>query len=285
MKKNIIIYSCGGALAQVTWHTKEEYNILGIVDGDENKWGKTIEIDENKYSIYSPESIKNFNFDYIYIASSIIKSYQEILEKLKKLNIDESKIKIEFLHTVVYARFNFIKEISMFLKNKNGACAELGVYRGDTATYINSAFPKDELFLFDTFEGFDEQDCKIEKQNNFSLAVNNKEFSDTSIEIVKGKLKHPEKSHFIKGYFPQTTSMIKEDIKFKFVNIDVDLYKPIYDGCVYFYEKLVDGGVMLIHDYFNPNYKGTKEAVDRFAKEKNLRFMPIGDGLSVFFVK
>ncbi|WP_275050979.1 hypothetical protein [Helicobacter jaachi] len=42
---------------------------------------------------------------------------------------------------------------------------------------------------------------------------------------------------------------------------------------------------MLIDDYFNPTYEGTKQAVDEFAKAHNLTPLPVGDSLSVFFIK
>ena len=43
-------------------------------------------------------------------------------------------------------------------RNAAGQTAELGVYQGAFAAEIGRLFPDRRLYLFDTFEGFDEQD-------------------------------------------------------------------------------------------------------------------------------
>ena len=57
------------------------------------------------------------------------------------------------------------------LKKLQGNVAELGVYKGKFARYINSYFPTRKLYLFDTFEGFDVKDVSIEKEKNFSAGL------------------------------------------------------------------------------------------------------------------
>jgi O-methyltransferase len=42
-------------------------------------------------------------------------------------------------------------------EDSEGCVAELGVYRGDFAQYINTLFPNRKFYLFDTFEGFDKK--------------------------------------------------------------------------------------------------------------------------------
>ena len=46
--------------------------------------------------------------------------------------------------------------------------AELGVYRGEFAKEINKVFPDRTLYLFDTFEGFAEQDCDTEVKKGYA---------------------------------------------------------------------------------------------------------------------
>lgn len=46
----------------------------------------------------------------------------------------------------------------------SGNCAEVGVYKGDFAKYINKYMPNKKLYLFDTFEGFDERDFDSESE-------------------------------------------------------------------------------------------------------------------------
>lgn len=69
------------------------------------------------------------------------------------------------------------------------------------------------------------------------------------------------------------------------MNIDVDLYKPILASLEYFWPRLVDGGYMLVHDYFSFSYAGARKAIEEFADRQQIGFVPIGDTLSVAFVK
>ena len=67
-----------------------------------------------------------------------------------------------------------------------GAVAELGVYRGEFARLINRAFPRRKLYLFDTFEGFDESDLKEDRASNLS-APPSREFKNTSVAATTTK--------------------------------------------------------------------------------------------------
>jgi O-methyltransferase len=158
-------------------------------------------------------------------------------------------------------------------KNIDGNVAELGVYRGDFARLINKTFPDRELYLFDTFEGFDSRDVKTELKNNFS---NGKEdFSDTNVELVLGKMQNRENCIVKKGFFPETAVGINNS--FSFVSIDADLYDPVYNGLHFFYDRLNSGGYIMLHDYNNKYYNGAKAALRKFSTEKKISYFPICD--------
>lgn len=95
-------------------------------------------------------------------------------------------------------------------------------------------------------------------------------------------MEHPDKCEIRKGYFPETTEGIED--KFFFVNLDLDLYQPTLSGLEWFEERMMKGGIILIHDYFAENFTGVKQAVDEYMAQTNksdLRLMPIGDGISI----
>ncbi|HFU5770427.1 TPA: TylF/MycF/NovP-related O-methyltransferase [Campylobacter jejuni] len=245
-----------------------------------------IRYNNHSYEIYPPSKIKELNFDKIFIASVVDHFIDEIAQNLKDFSISKEKIDFGIFGKVAkFARLNFIKTLSIQFQEKDikGAVAELGVWRGETARYINEYFKDDIFYLLDTFEGFDEKD--ITKETGLAKQANTNDFSDTSLEFVKKQILHLNKCHFIKGYFPQSAIQIPRDEKFKFVNIDVDLYQPILEGLKYFYPRLVKDGVILVHDYFHPYYTGTKKAVDEFCESLNLKTLPIGDAFSVMIVK
>lgn len=154
-----------------------------------------------------------------------------------------------------------------------GNVAELGVYKGKFARYINQYFPGRKLYLFDTFEGFSETDIKAEVKNTYSSGE--QDFSNTSVENVLAIMPFPNECVFKKGHFPDTAKGLEDD--FVFVSIDTDLYEPIYNGLKYFYPRLKKGGYIFIHDYNNDLYKGAKQAVRNFCKENNLPYLPLPD--------
>ncbi|MBS1510152.1 MAG: methyltransferase [Bacteroidetes bacterium] len=158
-------------------------------------------------------------------------------------------------------------------KKLTGSVAELGVYKGDFAKKINALFADRKFYLFDTFKGFNNADIALDQQNNYSTGAQN--FSNTSIELVKSKMPHPDQCVFKKGFFPDTANDVTD--LFCFVSIDTDLYKPVYEGLLFFYPKLVPGGYIFIHDFNNKFYKGAKEAVTNFCNEQGISYVPIAD--------
>lgn len=157
--------------------------------------------------------------------------------------------------------------------NLPGAVAELGVYKGKFARYINQYFPSRKLYLFDTFEGFDKADITTEVQHDFSSGE--QDFSNTSVEEVLQRMPFPDLCIIKQGYFPASAAGLEE--QFVFVSIDTDLYDPIYNGLNYFYPRLMKGGYIFVHDYNNDGYKGAREAVEKFCTEQGISKTPIPD--------
>jgi len=181
----------------------------------------------------------------------------------------------EFVFEADYIRRSSLELISneIYDKNIDGSVAELGVYRGDFAKIINKAFSDRKLYLFDTFEGFDQLDVKIELKNKYSTGE--QDFSDTNVELVLAKMENKNNCIIKKGFFPETAGGVNDT--FAFVSIDVDLYEPVYNGLHFFYEKLNHGGYIMLHDYNNKGYNGVKQALRKFSLEKNVSYFPICD--------
>lgn len=176
--------------------------------------------------------------------------------------------------------FDYIRLSSLELTSREindralkGNVAELGVYKGKFARYINQYFPDRILYLFDTFEGFDTRDIEKEKKENFSTGE--QDFSDTSIRAVMQLMPFPSQCKAVKGFFPESAKDV--DDNFVFVSIDADLYEPIYAGLQFFYPKMVKGGFIFVHDFNNDLYKGSKRAVRQFCEEQNIGYFPLPD--------
>lgn len=278
MKKTAVIFGATGTGKQVFDLVKEKYEVVYFVDGNPMLVGeqcKGLEIKE-------PESIFKETPDVVLMG--MVTRHEETMQYLIDGGFPEERIVCQYVDLSSRARKDCLEKIAQLFEHKNirGAVAELGVYRGDFAKVINEIFPDRKLYLFDTFEGFPEEDMQYEINNNL-LKTEVGKLSNTSVEFVLGRMPHPEQCIIKKGYFPDTAVGLEE--KFAFVNIDVDLYKPILAGLEYFWPRMADGGYILVHDYFSFSYDGTKKAIEEFADKYNVGFAPIGDTLSVIFAK
>lgn len=203
------------------------------------------------------------------------KSYQPLSWKaeLKTGSISKELKKAEKKYPDHTRFFNFWFQVERLKKaNVPGSFAELGVYKGDSASIIHLMDPSRKFHLFDTFEGFQQKDLDVENGKAATYTVHN--FADTSIERVKQKLVS-DKFIFHKGYFPETTEDVINE-KFALVNMDADLYNPTKAGLEFFYPQLSPGGVIIVHDY-NPDWPGIMKAVDDFAKTIPVPIVPLTD--------
>lgn len=280
--KKAFIFGTGSTGRRIFDEVKNSMEIIGFLDNDSAKWGGYI---EDVPIIGNGESIQDQEYDEIIICS--LPGMKAIQRQLIEIGIPSHKINCEHISTQVNARINFLEDFANLHKDtrRDISIAEGGVFQGDFAKDINRCFPNNKLYLFDTFEGFDERDTKKEHKEGFSIFEKN-HLNTTSVELVLGKMPHPEMVEARKGYFPETAVDL-EDENFFFVNLDFDLYNPTLDGLRFFYPRLDDNGVMLIHDYYNPGYIGIKSAIDDFEKEQGfiLKRFPIGDHCSIAIIK
>jgi O-methyltransferase len=176
-----------------------------------------------------------------------------------------------------YVRASTLELISheIHLRDVPGACAELGVYRGEFARLVNSLLMDRALYLFDTFTGFDPE--QLEHERRFGFRNPSKDFKDTDVETVMAAMPNPERCVVRKGRFPETAAGIDE--RFCFVSIDVDLFTPTIEGLRYFYPRLSSGGYLMLHDYNNHgNYPGPRAAVEEFCTAGDpVPFVPLCD--------
>jgi O-methyltransferase len=144
-----------------------------------------------------------------------------------------------------------------------GAYAEVGVYKGDSATIIHALDPGRELYLFDTFKGFPASD--LEGETGAAATYTSDNFADTDAEAILAKFENKDKIHLREGYFPDTAKGLDEK-RFALVNLDADLYKPTKAALEFFYPRLSPGGIIFIHDY-NYKWEGIVAAVNEFDRK------------------
>ncbi len=274
--KTALIFGSTNTGRQIYKQVRKEIRIIGFVDQVPKKWGGDID----GIKIYSPEFLKHVEFDYIYIG--VLTFYLEVMEVLRALGIPGYKIVDKYVSLPTYARVDFLEKSRILLDQEEiveGNVAELGVYKGEFAKEINRVFFDRRLYLFDTFGGFDSKDDEIERDKGFSDRVQQGYFADTTVELVMSKMKFPDLCIVKKGFFPDTVKGVED--KFCFVNIDADLYAPILSGLEWFYQRMIPGGIILVHDYYSTAFTGARQAVNEFSNANNVLFIPVGDTLSV----
>ena len=151
----------------------------------------------------------------------------------------------------------------------DGDMAEVGVYQGGSAKLICEVKRNRKLFLFDTFKGLPELsdiDTHFGKKH-----WKKNQFNDTSLEAVKDYLSSYENIQIIKGVFPKTADSIRDSM-FSFVHLDVDLYKSTIECLKFFYPRLMNGGIILVHDYHSD---GIQKAFKEFLQSNKVQLIEL----------
>lgn len=179
-------------------HNPAPIQVLAYAD---NKVGETQAENSSDFlfghPIIHPSEIPSYEYDYILIAIEDFcggkiplvvkaeKAIKSIYEQLLALGVPEDKILLQkslsaysnnFYHNprVVFLR-NFSKLV--YRQKLDGDVAECGVFKGGFAGFINEYFPDRELYLCDTFSGFDERDIETEVVvSNHKITMETHEF-------------------------------------------------------------------------------------------------------------
>lgn len=235
--------------------------------------------------LYANCTMTDINKNYSFVEEVLGKEYAEVVKNRYHIvrGVEAYDTSIDFKHMKGYRHNDYVRTecfrlaVKEIYKRKlHGAVAEVGVFRGEFAQYINYAFPDKKCYLFDTFEGFDAAEALKEMKNGNCTTAFIEAYNKTSIVEVLGKMTNIDSVVIKQGYFPQSLDGL-EDI-FAFVSIDVDFEESIYEGLRYFYPRLEKGGYIFIHDY-NSSLRGVELAVDRYEKDNQLYLckMPLCD--------
>jgi O-methyltransferase len=236
------------------------------------------------------------------------KNYQPVeWENLRKQGlISKELIRLERNYPDKVRFFNWWFQVERLKRDGiPGDFAELGVYKGESAKIIHLMDPSRKFHLYDTFEGFKEEDLKHE--TGIAATYTTRNFADTSLEAVRRNLGDSDRFVYHQGRFPEfagdssqfpvpSSRSINDlmncelrtancELTFSLVNLDADLHQPTKAGLEYFYPLLSPGGIIIIHDY-NYKWPGIKKAVDEFVSTipETLIIVPDMEG-SVIIVK
>lgn len=282
--KKYVVFGAGNLGSVLAKELSQTDVIIGFLDNNKEKWGQII---DGIKVLGDATILSDLEYDEIVIASTM--RYDEIKKALLEFGVKEEKFDKKMqarLMVETQARVNFLRDFASMKNVRKDLCvAEGGVFQGMFAAEINKYFPENKLYLFDTFEGFNKKDVEVEIESNYSNVKENY-YNETSQDIVLERLPHRDKAIIKKGFFPDTTVDMPEE-KFIFVNLDFDLYAPILAGLQYFFPRMDEEGIILVHDYFTKFYHGVSTAIEAYEREVGyeLKKYPIGDGISIAIFK
>lgn len=270
--KTAVFFGAGQIGAMVARLAGTAYIPLCFADNYEPKWDSTLA----GLPVKSPAEALSLHPDCVFLCVLDAERAGQMEKQLRAMGYAGELIRPDAL-TVFDPRCATMRLLAEQINAENisGDAAELGVYKGAFAAQINAAFPDRTLHLFDTFAGFADADLAAERIEKLSKAKAG-DFADTSMELVRSALPHPERAVFYKGFFPDTFSDCHAE-RFCFVSIDADLYAPTAAALPLFWERLSTGGVLMIHDVNSTQFTGAKKAVDAFCAEKGILPMPVCD--------
>lgn len=268
MKTAVIIGTGQAGLTASRLIDRNNMRLIAFGDNDEKKHK------EGEPPVVSVEAAIEREPDLVIVGVLGKDRTEQIIEQVKGIGYTGRVFAANDFRRMIDIRAAVIKLIASEISQVEGSIAEFGVFRGDLAWQLNEMFPERRLYLFDTFEGFDERDIKKE-----IAAENGKmdDFSDTTVEYVLSRMPNIQNVIIRKGYFPDTAKGLEEE-KFSLVSLDPDLYLPCLEGLEFFYPRISNGGMIVVHDYNSFQYSGIKRAVMDFRKEEpGLRLVPLAD--------
>ncbi|MFM6844404.1 MAG: TylF/MycF/NovP-related O-methyltransferase, partial [Dolichospermum sp.] len=136
------------------------------------------------------------------------------------------------------------------------------------------------FYLFDTFEGFNENYVSEHEKNNGILSLYSSHYK-SCYEEVKETFKNFN-VEIIKGAVPDTLNKVNID-KVSFLSIDMNCTLPEIAALNFFWDKLVSGAIVVLDDYgFAPHIE-QKKAHDMFATQHNVIVLslPTGQGIII----
>ncbi|HEX6189871.1 MAG TPA: TylF/MycF/NovP-related O-methyltransferase [Pyrinomonadaceae bacterium] len=163
----------------------------------------------------------------------------------------------------------------------NGDFVECGVYRGGSATICaeatRGAVEGRRFYLFDTFSGtpkanLEESEADFEHQR-----------ADTNVDVVRERLaEYGDFPVIVQGKVPDTFAELPE-FPVAYLHIDINTAFATSASLEFFYERLVEGAVVVLDDYGWEAFSAQRQQVNAFAAARGALVLPLrcGSGILV----
>lgn len=217
-------------------------------------------MDDMRRIVYKSKVIGNILGFFVTLFQFKLLSFYKDPEIIRLIKTVKKEVDLAFYPYEAYTVYS----IALSQSKLDGDMAEVGVYQGGSAKLISEAKGNKILHLFDTFTGLPSlSDVDLHFGEKF---WKENEFNNTSKDKVTKYLSKYENIKIYQGKFPDTSEPIKNNV-FSFVHLDVDLYQSTMDCLTFFYPRLIQGGIMMTHDFHS---SGVNKAFKEFFKSKQI---------------
>lgn len=181
-------------------------------------------------------------------------------------------------------------EYALTLAPDGAAIAECGCWWGHSTVMIAQQIaqqPKNtRFFVFDSFQGL--SDYKTADMSGLApgdrlAQADRQKFFAADLATVQQRLAGFDFVQILDGWIPERFSEVK-DHQFALVHVDVDMHQPTLDSLVFFYDRLISGGCIVLDDYGSASFPGAKQAVDEFLLQHQPKLflkMPTGGAILI----
>ena len=159
-----------------------------------------------------------------------------------------------------------LREFIRTTKDIPGALVECGCWEGASAWFIANEFPESTFYIFDSFEGLS---CPGKEDKSNLLDHQPWKQGDMAVteQRLRSTLNEFKNIRILKGWIPNRFEEVAQE-RFRFVHIDVDLYKPTYASLEFFYPRMNPGGIIVLDDYGSTICPGAYKAAEEFMIDK-----------------
>ena len=166
----------------------------------------------------------------------------------------------------------------------NGDVVEFGCYRGDTSVLMKRLLEKNHsekiLWLYDSFEG-------LPQKTKEDASVAGDQFKAGELLVTKREVIEKFKRFGLhlpkikKGFFENLNP--DEDVpeKISFAFLDGDLYTSIKTSLKLVENRMEKNGIIVVHDYNNPELPGSSRAVDEWLRAHPAKHLETRETLAI----
>jgi O-methyltransferase len=169
---------------------------------------------------------------------------------------------------------------------QQGDYVECGVFRGSSAMavlhYVDFSKQNRKFYLLDTFHGLPDAYVSDEEKSLGMLNINKIQYSEDIYESVKERFRPFNNVILVRGAIPDTLSSVVSP-KICFLHLDMNYAGAEIAAADYYWDRLVNGGSIVLDDYAFLAHPVQKRQFDAFAARRGVPILtlPTGQGLLI----